>query len=118
MGILFAGLLIKWGGPPREMVLHVCVSELITSAGQGLGGGVDLCHPTGGGHDPLAVVHSSDISLIGELTAAPDPGHHGTVNSGCLHLLEVGGTMPKETINSVTYSLEASPSATGEASNS
>ena len=63
------------GGPPEDGLL-----ESIAGAGQGLRGLVDLGHPPGGGHNPLAVVHAAHVRLVDELAATGKPGVDGGID--------------------------------------
>ena len=67
----------RWDGPPGS---NDMAAGLVAGAGQGLGGLVDLGHPAGGGHDPLAVVDAAHIRLVDELGASGEPGDHIAVH--------------------------------------
>ena len=84
--------------------------------GRGSAALVDLGHPPGGGHNPLAVIHAAHIRLVDELAATGKPGVDGGIDLGASTCRKLAGTTPKDTMNSVTYSLEARPRAALEAS--
>ena len=64
---------------------------LIAGARQGLGGLVDFGYPPTGGHDPLTVINTAHIGLIGKLASSGDPGDYLAVYLRRLHLPEVSG---------------------------
>ena len=75
----------KW---PAVRATGMC---LIPRSGEGRRRCVDLRHPAGGGHDPLAVVDAAYVRLVHKLASALGPGHNSAVDLGGFHLPEVGG---------------------------